>query len=996
MIDPTNTTSKKLAEMNIVLDAFDEHGKRKTLTALFEDLEKAMAGLSVEKADKVFETIFKMRSGEGAAGMLKTLNADFKTLTTAIVQAGAEARFVDTIFADLSTTTKVQMDMLINLVQGSLIKAFDSAPVKDLIAKVTTFATDGSFDRLLATLVGLSESLMTMVGWAIKFSNVTTTLIGMWIGNQIGVALVSIGGAFINVIKLITAAEAATVAWNATTLANPLVLMATLIAGVTVAVYNYKGGIEEAKKETDNLHKSITDMADAGATFDMITSKIKEVQAASIESRKYNFLQQMFNASPQELDGYFKTIDSNIAEARNKLKTTSGSSKEYDVLQKEIADAEANKVSLTKSLNYGNTEQFRNTEAQKALEAADANKILNKEKADQISLEKANAAAIANVATARAALARADSDIAGMNTRAGQTERQKVEADLSKIIEDRMKNFAAANLPTVKPEDLKTNEVYNKSLKETTDIVLNGKRAKDLLAEADNRDLANKRKLTKVQDDATRAANSASKVTWKAELEAAEYTYKKEMALLQVKHKYKLLSEEEYYDKANILESTFTDAKIRSAEMEKAEKLSMLGLQGAEKAGIDSAVEALDKKIQSLKDGKEVMEQTRDVEKEMLKLESARQLIASQAALNITKLKMSGGTPLQITQATGDADVAAKKELLGSAESSYKKDPTEGTLKLKIDAENNYQNAIWTLKQNKASDEMQLMDDSVERFKLTEDQKLQYLADAKEAGLILEHEYNVQKAAIEDDMWESMHLKSVELSASMMSSAEIVAEAWGSVPELLSGGMLNAINDAINGTQTLGNAFRIMAADVLKQLANMIMKQLLFNAITKVMGAAFGLGGLVGGSSSASALPSYTIPSTTDFSGVTLQTLADGGRVQGFSPSPKADNIQAWLTAGEFVQPVASTQYYGVDFMEAVRNMTYRPKGNHFAEGGSVGGAAAPVNNITTKAGDTKLQVVNVLDKGLVQDFMGTRDFDAVLINKIRYNSSAIRTILGG
>jgi phage-related protein len=48
--------------------------------------------------------------------------------------------------------------------------------------------------------------------------------------------------------------------------------------------------------------------------------------------------------------------------------------------------------------------------------------------------------------------------------------------------------------------------------------------------------------------------------------------------------------------------------------------------------------------------------------------------------------------------------------------------------------------------------------------------------------------------------------------------------------------------------------------------------------------------------------------------------LAAGGRVPGFSSSSKADNIPAWLTANEYVQPVSTVRHYGLGVMEAIRN----------------------------------------------------------------------------
>lgn len=63
---------------------------------------------------------------------------------------------------------------------------------------------------------------------------------------------------------------------------------------------------------------------------------------------------------------------------------------------------------------------------------------------------------------------------------------------------------------------------------------------------------------------------------------------------------------------------------------------------------------------------------------------------------------------------------------------------------------------------------------------------------------------------------------------------------------------------------------------------------------------------------------------------------ATGGRVPGVSPTRYADNIHIMATAGEFMQPVRAVEYYGLDFMEAIRRMQL-PK---FAEGGMVGGDA--------------------------------------------------------
>lgn len=48
--------------------------------------------------------------------------------------------------------------------------------------------------------------------------------------------------------------------------------------------------------------------------------------------------------------------------------------------------------------------------------------------------------------------------------------------------------------------------------------------------------------------------------------------------------------------------------------------------------------------------------------------------------------------------------------------------------------------------------------------------------------------------------------------------------------------------------------------------------------------------------------------------------LAAGGSVPGYSPSPTADNIPLWGTAGEYMQPVAAVKHYGRPIMEAIKN----------------------------------------------------------------------------
>lgn len=66
-------------------------------------------------------------------------------------------------------------------------------------------------------------------------------------------------------------------------------------------------------------------------------------------------------------------------------------------------------------------------------------------------------------------------------------------------------------------------------------------------------------------------------------------------------------------------------------------------------------------------------------------------------------------------------------------------------------------------------------------------------------------------------------------------------------------------------------------------------------------------------------------------------SFATGGAIGGQSPSKKSDNVPIWATAGEFMQPVDSVDYYGMDVMEAMRKrLIPREMFQMRAEGGPI------------------------------------------------------------
>lgn len=137
---------------------------------------------------------------------------------------------------------------------------------------------------------------------------------------------------------------------------------------------------------------------------------------------------------------------------------------------------------------------------------------------------------------------------------------------------------------------------------------------------------------------------------------------------------------------------------------------------------------------------------------------------------------------------------------------------------------------------------------------------------------------------------------------------------------------------------------------------------------------------------------------------IAAQSFARGGLVRGWSPHPRADNVPAWLTAGEFVHPVATVAYYGLGAMEAIRarevprevlgrfSSGYVPESrpaHAYAAGGLVGG-------LSPRAQSQPVQVttINILDRSELLNVLASADGSTVLWNWMSSNAPRVRRLL--
>lgn len=250
-------------------------------------------------------------------------------------------------------------------------------------------------------------------------------------------------------------------------------------------------------------------------------------------------------------------------------------------------------------------------------------------------------------------------------------------------------------------------------------------------------------------------------------------------------------------------------------------------------------------------------------------------------------------------------------------------------------------------------------------------------------GVFKQREFGEKMVASGNDLSAALSLGWSRAMEKLKTDAEVMTEIGALLPEQLAGGMTSAFDSIIEGSKTAKEAFVDFARSTLKMIAQMIMQQMILNAISSFTGK--------------------------KADGGPIQKLASGGRVHGSSPNERADNVPIWATAGEFMQPVRAVQKYGVGFMEAVRSLRFpaalarsmalaslpAPRFSlpsfHLASGGPVPrAAAAPAAGNTTN-----LQVVNVLDKGLVGDYLSTSHGETTILNMIRRNGTTIKALLG-
>ena len=137
---------------------------------------------------------------------------------------------------------------------------------------------------------------------------------------------------------------------------------------------------------------------------------------------------------------------------------------------------------------------------------------------------------------------------------------------------------------------------------------------------------------------------------------------------------------------------------------------------------------------------------------------------------------------------------------------------------------------------------------------------------------------------------------------------------------------------------------------------------------------------------------------------ITAQSLAAGGKIQGISPSDTADNIPVMATAGEYMQPVKTVQYYGSQVMEAMRqrmipreifagltlpNFTMPQPMYAFAGGGPIPSQAPGGEDM-----QPGINIINVTDPRELDQYLATSAGQNAILNVLSSRAEAVKRVL--
>jgi hypothetical protein len=256
---------------------------------------------------------------------------------------------------------------------------------------------------------------------------------------------------------------------------------------------------------------------------------------------------------------------------------------------------------------------------------------------------------------------------------------------------------------------------------------------------------------------------------------------------------------------------------------------------------------------------------------------------------------------------------------------------------------------------------------------------------AKKATLALQRE---QITALEDELQ-----KLLTLDQSNTQVQEKVAETRNKIAELrnqtnadfigfaqnlngqIGGAFQSFLDTIIEGTDSIGNAFRSLLAGLLLGIAKAIAQALLLKYILQPLGLTGGDSGGIGGFLGGLIFPG----------GGSAPKHADGGILSG-AGTGRSDSIPIWASHGEGVIPAKRVQQYGAGLINSIINGTFVPR---VSATGLSSGAASAVG----EGGGRGVRILNAIHPNLVRDFMHSAEGEEIIVNIIGKNPGLVQRL---
>lgn len=330
------------------------------------------------------------KASETVAGLKSTLSDNLGEAAGTALQPLSDALRVDILPKLIATTNTIRDQIAV------------SATWNGAMTKIST-ALSSAVSKASSSVVKVAENLASIVAWiAENFEALKATVIGVGAAFVTFKATMAIGSAVqvvVSAIKLLgtanTAATASQLGLNAAMDANPIMLIVSALAALTIGIIAYANSLPDANAETKALRDEVVATRDA---INKTTAATEEsIDSAEDEKRK-------LNALTAELDALTSKTTLTAGEQSRLTAIVNTLNDSVDGLNLSY-DASTNSVGRTTTAIYSMIEAKRSAAELDALQDAYIEQTASKETAlAKLEAARANAEKVRSENAAKAAL----------------------------------------------------------------------------------------------------------------------------------------------------------------------------------------------------------------------------------------------------------------------------------------------------------------------------------------------------------------------------------------------------------------------------------------------------------------------------------------------------------------------------------------------------------------------------------------------------------------